>query len=253
MNRKETRHIVIALMILFVAGSFVIRTVSARGSAIQEVTDRLRQRGVPARGEIQSLLPYRVKFTLQSSSAGTLVSPDDPTFEQSVYREIALAKGRGLRFDTVELAILNTAGTVLYTGEMPSHFTLPPTTILPDIDGTAIGNRLASDLQVPGITFSSVRIDQELGTIHRLSLDLVTPDLQTANTALPILMDAIYPRIQNENRITNAHIGVYQITLSDAAGNLLLKYSRDLELSQENWWQAPDLIQDWFPHPAPAQ
>jgi hypothetical protein len=253
MNRTGTRHIIIALMLLFLAGSFVIKTVSARESAVQEVTDRLRQRGIPVRGEIQSLLPYRVKFILQSSSVGTLVSPDDPTFEQAVYREIALAKGRSLRFDAVELAVVNTAGTVLYTGEMPSHFILPAGTALPDIDGPAISNRLASKLSTPGITFASVRVDNELGTIHRLSLNLVTADLQTANTALSTLMGTVYPNILNENSIGNAHIGVYQITLSDAAGNLLLKYSRDLELSQENWWQAPDLTQDWFPHPALTQ
>ena len=38
-----------------------------------------------------------------------------------------------------------------------------------------------------------------------------------------------------------------------AQGRPLLKYARDVQLSQESWWQAEGATQSWFPHSPPPE
>ena len=86
---------------------------------------------------------------------------------------------------------------------------------------------------------------QSLSTAH-----LTTPNLQTANRAIPSFIGSLKSRLGKVNQESDySLVAICRLWIQDSSGSVLLDYLYDLQLGKETWGMAQGVTQDWFPHP----
>ena len=106
---------------------------------------------------------------------------------------------------------------------------------------------IEDELNLYGLTKKELQVSfDENGTT--LTLDL-SADLEVANIALPRFMPGLQALLAELNAKNDYKITFCKVFLKDNQGELLLRYTLDLQLAHETWWMKDGLTQDWFPHP----
>lgn len=229
---------------------FISNKAIAQNDFISELTDRLRNQGVPLTNiALTSRLPFRLEIVLQSTSDSGVVAPDDPLFEHIVQREVNLAQGRyDINLDTVRINIVNTLGDSIYQSEVPV-FEISNTFGASQLDNASTAELVSKGLPLYGMSLDNLDVSLDANGARVLTIQLSVPDLETANKSVSQFMPDLYNLVDDLNAKNNSQISIYRVTLLDSESKPLLKYVRDTQLSQQNWWQADGLTQDWFPHP----
>ena len=246
--------IVVGLAVIGISLTFLFNRVRAQDDIAVDLTARLQQQGVPVKDvAVTGRVPFRVKITLQSTSDAEKVAPGDPIFEHAAHREVVLAQRRNdIKFDVVKIIIVNTQGTPIYWSDVPvsagSEKMSPPS----EPNDAAISEVVREELVLHGISLEDLSVSSDAESVQTLTIRLSVPDIQTANSALPQFMLDLPALLEKLNAEKGTQIAICKIDLVDAAGQLLLRYVKDLQLSQENWWQADGVTQEWFPHPPPG-
>lgn len=246
--------IVVGLAVIGISLTFLFNRAHAQDNIAVDLTARLQQQGVPVKDvAVTGRVPFRVEITLQSTSDTEKVAPSDPIFEHAAHREVVLAQRRNdIKFNVVKIIIVNVQGTPIYWSDVAvsagSEKISPPS----DLNDAATSEVVREELALHGISLEELRVSSDAESAQTLTIRLSVPDIQTANSALPQFMLDLPALLEKLNAEKRTQIVICKVDLVDAAGQPLLRYVKDLQLSQENWWQADGVTQEWFPHPPPG-
>lgn len=249
---RSAALVVLALAIITISTIFVTRRVQAQGGILSVLTDQLAQQGVPVKGSrIVSQIPFRIEITIQSSSDNATVARQDPLFEHLIQRDVSLMQNaNGITIDRVKIVIVNSAGTAIYWSDTPVRTTANyQASKWDDASAAAL---VASKLDLHGMTLGKLDVSSDSTGARTLSIQLSVANIQVANSAIPQFIPELSIRVNNLNAQQGVQIAICKVNVFDDAQRPLLMYVRDVQLSQENWWQADNVTQDWFPHVAPT-
>jgi hypothetical protein len=220
---------------------------------VQDAIESLQEEGIPVSfhkisKDSSYKIPFVVECILNSSSKTDQVTCDDPIYFSKVIREINLAQKKGLLIGAVGLSVINAKGELLF-----EIITAAESNVLVEPSATAslksadISNLVTQDSILRGMQLGKVEINTKDGFAHCI-LDLNVTDIYTANEAIPYFMIDVHNVMTDLNN-SGAQIVSYQLNLSDANGEILLKFIKDLQFKSSSWWQSEELTEDWFPNP----
>lgn len=255
---KQIRILFLLKVVLFglaaiVLSAFLYTQVQAQGDFVSEITARLAQQNVPVKNiAITTRIPFQVEVGVQSVSIGEKVTPDDPSFINIIIREaIAVRNQFNIKLDTIRITIVNVSGNPIYWSDEPLlqaiSSPLPST-----MDNTAVAKLIRNQLPLHGMTLNLLDVSSNIDGVRILKIQLSAQDVQFANKSVPQFMLDLPELIKKLNSEAGLQIAIYKVDVVDAKSQPLLKYTYDLQLAQENWWQADGMSQDWFPHPPPS-
>ncbi|MDP2859650.1 MAG: hypothetical protein Q8P50_16990, partial [Bacillota bacterium] len=222
---------------------------------VSDLAARLTQQGVPLKSmRVTSRAPFRLEAIIQSESAGREVAPSDPLFTHAVEREVALARRRySVGIDWVKVVIVNAQGEAIYWSDVPAK-ALPDDVALPGrLADAQVAELVRSQLPPSELQLQELSVSLDSNGARVLTIRLSARGIEAANRAIPEFSPRgrLFVLVDKINAEQGARIEICRLDVVDAEGRPLLKYVRDVALAQENWWQAPGVTQDWFPHPLP--
>jgi hypothetical protein len=248
--------ITLSLIIIVAPLALIAGQANAQNDVISEIRTRLVQKNVPVKNiNIQSRTPFRLEVTIQSTSQTQLAVPNDPILEMAVHREIAAARRRGAKIDSVKVIVVNSQGQAIFWSDLPVDKAIDTTPhLFSSVDNATVATGIRDQVPLNGMIFDRLDVTQDSDGTQVVTLKLSVPDIQTANRAIPAFMPALSGVLHNLRSGQGAQIATYTVEIIDAAGQPLLTYVNDYLPSEEreSWWQAPGLTQEWFPHPAPT-
>lgn len=250
-DTKSKIYVGISLLIIASLVIFLIGRVNAQDAVLADLTARLKQQGVPIVSvSLVSRIPFTVGIVVQSSGRD-LASPDDPIYQHIVVREATLAQQRGYKVDLVQITVIDNQGKVIISGKViiPEN-TIATSLTAEALDNPTVASLLRQELSTYGMSIHSIDVSSDSSGVQQAIIDLQARDLQQANSALPMFMFGV--RTSFFGRFNDTHhtnLKIVYVNLNNSTGERLLKYVNDLQLRNENWWQAPGLTQEWFPHP----
>ncbi|HLF90901.1 MAG TPA: hypothetical protein VI451_18305 [Anaerolineales bacterium] len=218
------------------------------------LTQRLEDQQVPVN---KIVVEGRDSFTVAVTILSTgdqETSPDDSAYIHTIQREVTLALREGYEISELTIKILSVATQeLLFWAKFP---------VKNDIDflgfvekdsssgdqDMLIKTTVEKDLDLYGLTISEILVSSEENG-KTLTLNLSAMDLNVANVSLPYFMPELQAFLEAHNAEGDFRIAVCKVFLTDQEGKLLLRYTLDLQLYQENWWMEGGVTQDWFPHP----
>lgn len=224
---------------------------------VNDLMSSLEQQGIPVKS-VQIISdeewnpPIVIECVLQSSSESDKGTPDDPIYSNLVSRTVNLAQKCGLEAKAVSIIFINARGELLSwetlalreEEDVTSQFDQPH-----KLSNDAVATLLSQKFPLTEVSLNKLDITLDSDGIRWANIDLLVPDIETANTDLSYFMLEIRTIIEELNLEQGAQIAIYQIDLSYTTGEPLLRYINDLQLRHESWWQADNLTKDWFPHP----
>jgi len=245
--------IVAGLAAIGICMTFLLSQTKAQNNVVSDLIAYLTQKGVPVKNiEITSRIPFRVEVTLQSASSGQGVAPDDPSFEHIVQRGVALVEKRdNIKFDVVRVIVVNTQGVPIYWSDVPVR-TVEETLFPSKLDDVTTAGLIREQIGLYGMSLDKLEVSSDTDGTQVLTIRLSVQDIGIANSALPQFMPELRVLVEKLNAEHGTQIVICKVDIVDAEGKLLLKYVLDLQLAQENWWQADGLTLEWFPHPPPS-
>ncbi|GIK55332.1 MAG: hypothetical protein HND44_06570 [Chloroflexi bacterium] len=230
----------------------------AQEDILTELTNRLTEQGVPVKNvqranyttEETNQPQLQISVVLQSTTNSATVAPEDPLYVHMVQREIAIAqKQNEVQFDTVNVTILNSSGSMIYWSDVPVGKLSP--TANSQVDDMTLATMLLDRLSLHGFFLHSLSVSTDTNGTPVLNIQLDVEDVQTANEQFPPFMFELSQLLEEFNskgiQIAICKIEIVNITQRQ----VLLKYVKDFQLAQENWWQAETFTKEWFPHPPP--
>jgi hypothetical protein len=251
--------VVIAILLIMASALILLSAqsqVEAQEDSLTELTNKLIEQGVPVKdiqianynAEETNQPQLQLKVVLQSTSDEDIVTSEDPLFIHTVQREIALAQNQQeIQFDTVSITILNSLGNTIYWSDVPVRNVLPVTGS--QLDDATLTTMLLERLSLHGFSLNSLTVSSDIKGTSVLSIQLDVEDVQTANDGLPQFMFDLH-RLLEELNSDHVQIAICKLEIVDInQGQTLLKYVKDFQLAQQNWWQAETLTKEWFPHP----
>jgi hypothetical protein len=254
-NPKRIYGLVISLAVVATALAFVASQVNAQDDIVAELRERLARQGVPVKDvAIVSRIPFKIEITLQSASTGQFVAPDDPIYGAAAQREVAAARGRGFKIYSLTLRIVNAQGQPITWADLPVDEALDTQPLLPSpLDDSVVAQVIREHLSLDSMSLDRLDIGRDINGAQVITITLSAKDIETANQTVPTMMWTLRTLVEQLKTERAAQIASYRVDIFDAQGQPLLKYVRDdtASESRENWWQAPGMTQDWFPHPPP--
>jgi hypothetical protein len=254
---KRSITVVTALIVAALVTVGVSQWASAASSSTDEVLAQsmagLAERGVPVKS--WSLDGSVLGTVLQSTSTGTVGTPDDPINLSLAQREAFLAKSRGVNLSGLKIEFLNAEGDVLFSGNIVVDRTLDPSWLADKaLDETgalgAIRAAITEKVDVSGLDLGPMTLDSKSGA-REIHLEAVAADAQSAGASIASLMIGLYNAV-NDTNAKNGQIALAFVNIADKTGQPLLKWVYDAQRGTQDWWQAPGMTTDWFETPGPA-
>lgn len=229
---------------------------NAQNDVVSEIKAHLMQNHVPVKTiTIKSRIPFQLEVIVQSKSQDTQALPDDPIFQQAVHREIAAARRRGTKIETVKVILVNSLNQDIYWSELPVDKAIDVEPISASlVEDKVIATEIRNRVPLKGMILTALDITKDTDGVQSVSLKLSVKDIKTANNILSDFMPTLSKVLRELQSQKGAQIATYTVDIVDDTGKPLLKYVKDYMPSEEreSWWQAPDITQEWFPHPAPS-
>lgn len=243
----------LALIMIIAPSIFTGYQANAQNDIVSEIKARLVQKNVPVRDiTIKNKTPFQLEVNLQSKSRGNLAEPDDPIFQQAVHREVAAARRRGSKIDSVRVVLVNSLGEKIYWSDLPVDQGIDTTPIVPSmVEDAAVAAEIRNRVPLNGMVLGLLDITRDADGVQSISLKLSVQDIKTANSAIPDFMLTLSGVLWELRTQKGAQIATYKVDIVDTADQPLLRYVKDYMPSEEreSWWQAPTITQEWFPHP----
>ncbi len=250
--------ITIGILIIFITSVVVIQ-VNAQEQSVDDIFDRLEQKGVPVL-KVSTIhrLPYRIEIDLQSASQSDDLALEDNWFMQLAHREATLAYRIGIRLASYRLNVYNAAGALIYATETylyPEDLSQNSQPARTQVDNQNAEQIVAGNLQLAGLKLDELAVTPEdsLGGNGQILLIQVSgKDLADVNGSLPKFLDSFFQLLDTINAQHGTNIVLCHLRVIDAKGEVLLDYVRDLEGGSTQWTAAEGLYSDWIPKPALA-
>ncbi|HIP71405.1 MAG TPA: hypothetical protein EYH05_08430 [Anaerolineae bacterium] len=220
--------------------------------------ERLREQNIPVKSiDIIGQDPYQLEVILQSSSNETKIASDDPAYIHAVQRETALLYDeQNLNIDVIRISVLNeSTADVLFWGEFA--ITAIPRKVQSTNSVINVSRQMEDWVVDHYLNSKNTNISLEkleLSTDEygqMIVMEISTPTIISANAALPDIMTNQWRMIEEIKDEYDLNPSILKIRLFNEEGNILLDYTLDLQLKQENWWMDDGLTTEWFPHPLP--
>jgi hypothetical protein len=245
--------IILGLFILAASSIYLINRANAQNDVASDIKMRLAQKGVPVISvDITGRFTFQIEIVIQSTSTNNLASPDDPFFEQAAHREVAFARMRGVKIDIAKVTAVNSAGTPIFWSEIPVDTALDTIPVVPSqAEDTTITATIRDSLPLNGMTLDILNTSRDEEEHQVITIKLSVKDVATANVAIPPFMSALSRELEQLRIIQGTQLGSCTVEIVDADSQPLLKYVKDFQPSaaSETWWQAPGMLQSWFPQP----
>lgn len=251
--------ILVIISLFFVAGG---KAYNQETEFEKLLLERLREQNIPVKSAtVIGQDPYQLEIILQSSSNETKVASEDPAYIHAVQREVALLHDeRDFNVDAIRISILNAStADVLFWGEFP--VTAIPYEMKLTNATTDISNDVSKQLETwmvdhylnsTNISLEKLELSTD-GYGQMIVMEMSVPTIAFANEALPNIMTNQWGMIEEIKELYSLNPSILKIKLFNKEGNILLDYTLDLQLEQENWWMDDSLTTEWFPHPLPAE
>lgn len=243
-----------AMAIVVVAILVVTNRVQAQGEIVSSLTDLLSKQSVPFKDvRVASPIPFTIEVAIQSSSPNATVAPEDPLFENTILHDAALLQGNdGLTIDRIKVTIINTDGATIYQSETPVRKAIAVQS--PNLDDASTAALVKADLDLTGMILDKLEITSDPTSGRLLRIQLSVANAEQATSAIQTFVPKLSNLTDRLNSQQGAQIAICQVVIFDTSQNVLFKYVRDIQLSQENWWQSPDITHNWAPGgPPPTQ
>jgi len=223
---------------------------------IDNITSILIRKGVPISSvkiitEPEANPPILVSFTVLSSSTNDQLAPLDPIYINIIGHEVNFAQLHGLNTGGVSVIIVNSQGAVLLRDKKPVLNKAYLSTVVSKPSNTDADNLTAAFSNTPtfGMALENVNIYPVESGAFQAKFKVNASNAALANTSIPNFLRTLLSRVTELNN-SGARIGIYEVEITDSAGNKLLQYINDLEVgSRQNWWQSEALTEVWYPHP----
>lgn len=219
--------------------------------------ERLQAQNVPIKSvDVVGQDPYQLEIILQSSSNETKVAPEDPSFIHAVQREVSLLHdNRDFNIDTIRISILNTSiASVLFLGEYPvTMISSPMQTANITTDALEQLYTWITGRYLDSTNVTLAKLDSSLDSYGQtIAMELSAANIDSANKVISNIMSNRWVLIEEIKEQHNLELSILKIKLFDEKEKILLDYTLDLQLQQENWWMDDSLTTEWFPNPLPA-
>lgn len=259
MNRFKLILAICGCLLLGVVLSYFVLGVQAENQVAQQevlnyLTQQLENQQVPVNNiTVEGRDSFIVVITLLSKGEQETL-PEDSAYIHTIQREVTLALREGYDISELTIEILSaTTQKSLFWAQFPVRNDID---FLGFVDKDAssteqdmlIKTTVEKDLALYGLTTTEILVASEENG-KTLTLNLSAMDLNVANEALPYFMPGLRVFLETQNTNADFKIAVCKVFLTDQEGKLLLRYTFDLQLDQENWWMEDGVTKDWFPHP----
>jgi len=221
----------------------------------------LKNLGIPIKEvSILSESPMEVQITLQSTSQSEVATVDDMWNKHIAARWAELAYLTGPRVDSYQLHLVNTNGNVIGSEKVFLNSDYPSqhlaTVEAAAMDEKAILAILQEQLDFLGMT--PILWKAATGGVVRdntkvIEVDVSTPDIETANRTINLLVPDVSRAVQRINAKTGAQIAIFRLRVIDANNTALVDYILDLETGTEVWSVERGVDANWYPKPAPTR
>ncbi len=254
MPKFPYRLLTVALALgLLVAGSiFIIQQVVAGDDIVTELKSRLEERRVPVKNvELTSILPRQITVTLTSTSSDLEVSPEDPLYTAVVQAETAILKRNGRAIDRLQIVILNTKGEEITRADLSADQAIePPPSTPSDTEDTALAKTLRAQMHLGEMTLDDLQVSKTAEGHQIVHMKLTASNLEAVNRSLVSFMRTL-EQTTNQLHENGTPLASVSVDIFDPTGQPYLRYSLTYlsTSARENWWMAPGVTQDWFPHP----
>lgn len=253
--------VIVVLTFLFLAVQ-----VNAQNQTIDDLTQRLKQRGVPIKSiAIKSRMPFHIEITLQSSGPENSQTLDDTNawFMLLTEREATLAYQFGMRIDSYILSVINSKGEPI----SQSQQYLYPTDLnqqlssarLAKIDNITAQKLISERLRLGEMSIQQLEVISDVLPSSRgqiLLLELLVTDPSAANRSLAQFMESLHQTLDTLNTSHGARIILCRLKVVDRYGRILFTFMRDLEVGYTKQAAIPELggtfIRRGPPTPAPT-
>jgi len=257
MKRKNMRlalFIILGLIIAIAHSMTLIDQANAQDDVITTIANQMRQKKIPVKQiDIINRSPLQIEIFLQGASLDDTVAPQDPIYAMDTIREITENRRNGVQIDTIKVSILNAQAKVISWGIIPIDASVDRTPILASkINNNELDSRIRESVPLGKMALDKLDVSNLINGTQAVTMTISAPDLQAANEAIFNLMQTLPQTIEQLKVNRGAAVTTYMVDISDSKGQPLLKYVRYYLPTQEleNWWQAPGITQDWFPHPS---
>jgi len=238
-----------------------VNKTSPTGQELTSSLAALKNLGIPIKQvSILSESPMEVRITLQSTSQSEVATADDMWNKHIAARWAELAYLTGPRVDSYQLHLANAKGNIIgsekvfLNSDYPSqHLTAVEATAVDDAAVLAI---LREQLDFLGMT--PTRWNVVTGGVVRdntkvIEVDLSTPNVETANRTINLLVPSVSRVVHRINAKTGAQIAIFRLKVIDASNRVLIDYILDLETGTEVWLVERGVDANWYPKPAPTR
>ncbi|HPL30080.1 MAG TPA: hypothetical protein PLG21_18690 [Anaerolineae bacterium] len=253
LSKRTICFIVLTLCVVGLGMAGLTFQVLAQDDLVATLRQKLVQQNVPVKSlEITGRLPFQVRIVLQSASAGKSILPDDAISAATAAREVHAARRHGTKIDQVAIVILNQQGDTICFREGPVDTAVD--TVLPQpstVDDRTVAESIRGQLHLAEVSLDKLDVTRNTDGAQEIRLVFSAQSAEAANQDIPLLMGTLASVVGQLRSEQGANIALYQVNLYDRNGQAILKYVRDYLASEyhENWWQAPGVTKDWFPHP----
>jgi hypothetical protein len=275
MKFKSVLIVSIIVLGLIAIGFFSIRYVmlaKAQNDLVTDLTNRLSDVGVPVKDVslenrfplwTESRDPFWVSITIQKIGGMDEWSSEDLWFDQLTRREVELSYQLGYRIDGYSLRRLNSVGEEISNEKTflsPSDPSQSPYPFNPtDPDDEFVKMLVMERIKTFGLSVDAVKVGTGIGSsknVQLLTIHLSTQDRQLASQAIPHLVPAIRPMIEEINQQPGARIAIVWVQLVDSNQKIIMEYLWDLELHVERggtiegvtgWFTPPPAAEEYIP------
>lgn len=237
--------------------AFLAVRINAQNQSVEVLYRRLVEKGVPIRSvTVESQIPFKIGFTLESSSDNQNLAFDDAWFMQWVRREATLAYRLGLGVSSYTVNVLNVRGEQiawernnLYPSD-PSQQIITPGVAA--VDDTTAERLVRERLWLGEMVLDrlAVTTDDPSGDAGQiLMIQASVADLDAANRSLLAFLDSLFQTLDSINVEEGTNLVLCRFRLVDHQGAILLDYVQDIETRQQQWSAVKGLTNEWYPHP----
>jgi hypothetical protein len=118
-----------------------------------------------------------------------------------------------------------------------------------EIADEAAAERIREMLVQHGMTLNKINVTSDEHSGQTLEVELVALDVEAANIAIPPFMKDLRGLPNEANDSLGTQVRIVKVDIFDEQGKSLLKYTRDVELAKQRWWQSEELTAVWYPTP----
>lgn len=234
---------------------------SPTGQELISSLTSLKSLGIPIKEvSFSSESPMAVQITLQSTSQSEVATVDDMWNKHIAARCAELAYLTGPGVDSYQLHLVNAKGNIIgsekvfLNSDYPSqHLTAVEATV---VDGTAVLAILQEQLDFLGMTparWKAVTGGAVRDNTKVIEVDVSTPNVETANRTINLLVPSVSRAVQRINAKTGAQIAIFRLRVVDASNKVLVDHILDLETGTEVWSVERGVDANWYPKPAPTR